>query len=137
MPSKKVKEIDTHAYVEDVRPIWVNKKKLKNELLEDQAGTKLMMKFWDIPGVTDHSKESDEFFKALADVSDEKTSELQIFAEPIVQIVIRKAWREQKLFFYIFLFLPAFINLVLFTVWSNILTVDLEQTLGIFDSKEL
>ena len=50
--------------------------------------------------------------------------------------MIGRAWRETRYFFYIFLFLPAFLSLALFSVWSNILTVDLEQTLGIFDSKE-
>ena len=48
-----------------------------------------------------------------------------------------KAWGETKYFFYAFLFLPAVLSLALFTVWSSILTVDLDQTLGIFDDKEV
>ena len=71
-----MKRIDTHEYVEDIRPIWANKKKLKQELLLESAGAKLSLKFWDIPGIVDHSAESDNFFSVLADVADDKTSEL-------------------------------------------------------------
>ena len=67
-----------------MRQIWVNKIKLKQDLLSDSAGTKLNLKFWDIPGIVDQSKESDKFFDVLANVSDTKISELQIFSEPIV-----------------------------------------------------
>ena len=124
----KKRGIPGYEYVAQETAIWVDKATLKGQVLTDAQGPQLSLRFWDIPKIVDQSAESDAFFAALA--SDEAA--LDIFAEPIVQIAVNRAWEHERRFFYLFVFLPPVLLLVAFTVWSNVLSVDLDQTGGLF-----
>ena len=50
---KKRRSIKGYGYVPQECPIWVNKTKLKKDVLTENQGTQLSLRFWDIPKVVD------------------------------------------------------------------------------------
>ena len=77
-------------------PIWANKTTVAKELFNSKGFPKrINICYFDIPNCTDTSKESDKFFEALAD-----SENLDIFNTTIINIIVNKAWRELRYFFF-------------------------------------
>jgi hypothetical protein len=83
----------------------------------------LRLCYFDIPGITDQSDLSDDFFNVIAD-----TEDLSIYEKFSVQVILEKAWSETRSVFIWFLALPYFILLVAFFAWSNFAAVDIESS---------
>ena len=84
------RKVPGYEYVALQQPIWVDKVKLKERVLTENQGTQLDLMFWDLPEIVDQSVASDDFFRALA--SDR--ADLDIFGEPIIRIIVSRAWEE-------------------------------------------
>ena len=77
-------------------PIWANKTIVAKELFSSEGFPKrINICYFDIPNCTDTSKASDNFFEALAD-----SENLDIFNTTIINIIVNKAWRELRYFFF-------------------------------------
>lgn len=112
-----------YQYATEEFPIWVDKAKVANELFDPKGFPKrLRLCFFDIPNISDLSKESDEFFNVLAD-----SDNLDLFSNTITHIIINNAWSELRIFFFWFMMFPYLVLLISFTLWQTFVIVDLDH----------
>ena len=103
-------------------PIWANKTIVAKELFSSKGFPKrINICYFDIPNCTDTSKASDKFFDALAD-----SENLDIFNTTIVNIIVNKAWRELRYFFFWTQMLPQILLLLSYLFWQNNVIVDID-----------
>ena len=119
--TKLKKEICDTILVWDELPIWQNKINLRKIMYDDNKGDQqqLDLCYFDIPFINDCSKQSNDFFEALAE-----TEDLELFESLSINIILEKAWSEHRPFFICFFTAPYCILIASYFIWSNFVMVE-------------
>ena len=84
LAEEKKEVANGYSYAIEEFPVWVDKSRVVKTLFNPKGfPKKLRLCFFDIPNITDLSKESDEFFNVLAD-----SENLDLFSITIIHIII-------------------------------------------------
>ena len=100
--------------------MWEGKHKKQDAMFVDSGPEKWMkMRYLDIPLLHLNSMEGMEFIKAL-DCSDD----LSLFTALTTQAIVNYHWRSVRFWLWGLIMIPYFVQLSVFSYWSNVVLVD-------------